>query len=58
MVQLLSGAQLDDVAKTYILAVENFETAAHSVVSELGVLAVPADTLDSSSVAASGPFLH
>ncbi|KAF3448815.1 hypothetical protein FNV43_RR09528 [Rhamnella rubrinervis] len=55
VVQFLSGALLDDVSKTYILAVENFETAAHSVLSELGAHVFPADTIDTSSVATSGP---
>ena len=58
MVQVLSGTLLDDVAKTYISAVENFETAAHSVFGELVAHVFPADTMDTSSVATSGPFLH
>lgn len=36
MVQLLSGTILDDLAATYISAIENFERVALSVSSELG----------------------
>lgn len=36
MVQLLSGTILDDLAATYVSAIENFERVALSVSSELG----------------------
>lgn len=55
-----SGTALDDFAGAYVLAVENFERAAHSVYSDLGVRGVPVDTssiADASSAAAAGPLL-
>lgn len=60
MVQLHSGTALDDSAGAYVLAVENFERAAHSVYSELGVPGVPVDTssiADTSSAASAGPLV-
>ncbi|XP_062158169.1 nuclear-pore anchor isoform X2 [Alnus glutinosa] len=60
VVQLHSGTALDDSAGAYVLAVENFERAAHSVYSELGVPGVPVDTssiADTSSAASAGPIV-
>ncbi|XP_050233770.1 nuclear-pore anchor [Mercurialis annua] len=44
VVQLLSGAVLDDLATAYVLAVESFEKSANSVSVQLGATSPPAHT--------------
>lgn len=49
---------MDDLAAAYVLAVENFEKAAHLVFSYQGTRGVPMDTpsiADTSLTAATGP---
>ncbi|XP_022142171.1 nuclear-pore anchor isoform X2 [Momordica charantia] len=43
LVQPLSGIGLDDLASTYVLAVENFEKTVQSVLTDLGAQNVPSE---------------
>ncbi|XP_040999238.1 nuclear-pore anchor-like [Juglans microcarpa x Juglans regia] len=60
VVQILSGTLLDDLAAPYVMAVENLEKVAHSVLGELGAHGVPTDTssiADTSLTTAAGPIV-